>query len=270
MILDLELHSEPLSKELPRRDLGQKWFMVSCDWLYKWKCFVSNKISKSTMPNSTVQNEIRTSINSRIGILPPGPISNHCLFASEAQQAWLGESKSPKSSARTYRQAIKSNLVNERDYKTVKKDVWEKFIKIYGGGPAIVRDKPYIYSNQVEDKSPIRPATTKNLSNAGGNFFSRKKSQSTLEPNSALPLMQRVPSGLDGEKKNIFGKAKGRNKLPIDPKQTELDQVSSFEQSRPKKSRLISKKNSLVDPINTKSLEEQFGAQNCEMQFTIP
>ena len=51
---------------------------------------------------------------------------------------------------------IKQNLVNERDYKTVKKEVWEKFLKIYGGGPAIVRDKPYIYSNQVEDKSPIR------------------------------------------------------------------------------------------------------------------
>ena len=42
----------------------------------------------------------------------------------------------------------------ELDYKTVKKEVWSKFIKIYGGGPSIVREKPYIYSNAVED-NPI-------------------------------------------------------------------------------------------------------------------
>ena len=42
--------------------------------------------------------------------------------------------------------------MNERDYKTVKKEVWDKFTKIYGGGPAIVREKPYIYSNPIEDK----------------------------------------------------------------------------------------------------------------------
>jgi hypothetical protein len=36
----------------------------------------------------------------------------------------------------------------------VKKEVWSKFIKIYGGGPSIVREKPYIYSIAVED-NPI-------------------------------------------------------------------------------------------------------------------
>ena len=54
MILDLELHSEPISQDKNRRDLNKKWFMVSCDWLFKWKCFVSNKISKSAMPNNTI------------------------------------------------------------------------------------------------------------------------------------------------------------------------------------------------------------------------
>ena len=65
---------------------------------------------------------------------------------------------------------IKHNLVNERDYKTVKKEVWDKFSKIYGGGPAIIREKPYIYSASVEEKSPIllnrnKSSTTSPLAN---------------------------------------------------------------------------------------------------------
>jgi hypothetical protein len=27
---------------------SQYWFMISSDWLYRWKCFVSNKISSVT------------------------------------------------------------------------------------------------------------------------------------------------------------------------------------------------------------------------------
>ena len=46
---------------------------------------------------------------------------------------------------------IRDDLVVELDYKTVKKEVWSKFIKIYAGGPSICRDKPYIYSSVVED-----------------------------------------------------------------------------------------------------------------------
>ena len=44
---------------------------------------------------------------------------------------------------------IREDLVFELDYKTVKKEVWKKFMNIYGGGPAIIRDKPYIYSSIV-------------------------------------------------------------------------------------------------------------------------
>ena len=80
-----------------------------------------------------------------------------------------------------------------------------------------------------------------------------------------MPLMQRVPSGLEGEKKNIFGKAKGRNKLAGNLNHTQLDQDIALDQNRPKKSRLISKKNSLADPINTKSLEEQACVQIGDM-----
>ena len=52
---------------------------------------------------------------------------------------------------------IREDLVVELDYKTVKKDVWSKFIKIYGGGPSIIREKPYIYSNAIEEQK--QPAT---------------------------------------------------------------------------------------------------------------
>ena len=67
----------------------------------------------------------------------------------------IGDGKGP-AQTRINKNIIKHNLVNEKDYKTVKKEVWDKFSKIYGGGPAIVREKPYIYSADVEEfKSPI-------------------------------------------------------------------------------------------------------------------
>ena len=52
---------------------------------------------------------------------------------------------------------IKSGLVVELDYKTVKKEVWSKFVKLYGGGPAIVRAKQQIYSQAIEE-NPIPAA----------------------------------------------------------------------------------------------------------------
>ena len=110
------------------------------------------------MTNPAVQNEIRSSPNQRIGILPPGPISNNCLFvnegipyAAEMHASVFNDSKSPKAN-RSSKMAVKHNLVNEKDYKTVKKEVWDKFSKIYGGGPAIIREKPYIYSAAVDEE----------------------------------------------------------------------------------------------------------------------
>ena len=44
---------------------------------------------------------------------------------------------------------IREDLVVELDYKTVKKEVWSKFVRIYSGGPSICREKPYIYSAEI-------------------------------------------------------------------------------------------------------------------------
>ena len=55
MILDLELNSDPgEDEESKRKGYPQRWYMISCDWLFKWKCFVSNKVSKTAMTSSNV------------------------------------------------------------------------------------------------------------------------------------------------------------------------------------------------------------------------
>ena len=122
--------------------------MISSDWLFKWKCFVTNKISKAV--NQDVLETVNTSKNSRIGILPPGPITNYTLFEQDGivsnPKGELDQRKKPEA-----KPEIREDLVVELDYKTVKREVWTKFIKIYGGGPAIVRDKPYIYSAAIEE-----------------------------------------------------------------------------------------------------------------------
>jgi len=60
-----------------------------------------------------------------------------------------GKNMNERSSQKT---EIREDLVVELDYKTVKKEVWSKFIRIYGGGPSIIREKPSIYSNAIEEQ----------------------------------------------------------------------------------------------------------------------
>ncbi len=40
----------------------------------------------------------------------------------------------------------------EKDYKTVCREVWEKFSMIYGGGPAIIRCEQSIYSEPAPEE----------------------------------------------------------------------------------------------------------------------
>lgn len=163
--------------------------MISSDWLFKWKCFVTNKISKAVNPS--ILQEINQSSNSRIGILPPGLISNFKLFEQDGvsldQTVFSNGADSSKSKAQASfaemqqcTPEIREDLVVELDYKTVKKEVWYKFLKIYCGGPSIVREKPFIYSAAVEDvidqSSPsTKPTKEANLAkrktrNAGEEF----------------------------------------------------------------------------------------------------
>jgi hypothetical protein len=56
------------------------WFIISGDWLYQWKCFISNKISNSPGITQDQKNKVIFSENKDIGVLPPGPIYNDSFF----------------------------------------------------------------------------------------------------------------------------------------------------------------------------------------------
>ena len=59
-------------------------YVISSEWLYKWKCFLKNKISKP--PNEHIEATISKSKNPKIGILPPGPITNIDLLKNDGIQ----------------------------------------------------------------------------------------------------------------------------------------------------------------------------------------
>lgn len=83
------------------------WFMISSEWLYQWKCFISNKISQNHSLNGQ-QVYVRMSESEKIGVLPPGPIANHSLFLR------INDKDAD----------IKSNLQLNVDYRGVNKEVW--------------------------------------------------------------------------------------------------------------------------------------------------
>ena len=58
------------------------WFLISSEWLYLWKCFISNRIASIGNLPPTVKDSVKMSSNPKVGILPPGPISNQDLFSS--------------------------------------------------------------------------------------------------------------------------------------------------------------------------------------------
>lgn len=91
--------------------------MISSDWLFQWKCFISNKVSAQHA------DQVRASENDRIGVLPPGSISNHDLLVKTSNGDFQ----------------IKPNLLLNEHYRGVNKDVWHLFHNLYGGGPVLVR-----------------------------------------------------------------------------------------------------------------------------------
>lgn len=76
---------------------------------------------------------LRKSDNDKIGILPPGPISNDSLFEKESTK---GDDVL----------RVRKGLLLNVDYRGVPKEVWQIFHRMYGGGPPIVREDLDIYS----------------------------------------------------------------------------------------------------------------------------
>lgn len=118
--------------------------------------------------------------------------------------------------------AIRADLVIETDYKTVKKEVWSKFIKIYGGGPSIVREKPSIYSAAVDD-NPIPLARLRSPSPIESQFKGKRMAQ--LKPEDKAKLANDADQMLFGSdvvnsaaayeppQKNIFAKKLNKQKV---------------------------------------------------------
>ena len=59
---------------------GGEFYMINSKWLKEWKSFVFNK---------AMGGDVSKSINKRIGIFPPGPISNHELFVLNPEKREL-------------------------------------------------------------------------------------------------------------------------------------------------------------------------------------
>jgi len=62
-----------LTPEVIKMDTS--WYIISSAWLSQWKAFIFNRPSKNSCVSS----------NHTIGVLPPGPISNHTLLVKGQQ-----------------------------------------------------------------------------------------------------------------------------------------------------------------------------------------
>ena len=147
--------------------------MISNDWLYRWKCFVSNKVSsQSASPSSEDQAKfMRRSANQRLGFLPPGPISNECLFIKVS---------SDQSPALPNNIEVKQGLQLNKDYRGVNRDVWQLFHRIYGGGPLVVREELDIYSTDISKIVSDSQNQNKSRKDAKSNIFATAKSSSNI------------------------------------------------------------------------------------------
>lgn len=86
---------------------GEHWYLISSEWLLHWGQFKAGEA------------------------LPPGPICNDLLLIPGG--------------GNVAEQEPRPNLVRGTHYRGVNKRVWDYFVRIYGGGPAIIRKNINIY-----------------------------------------------------------------------------------------------------------------------------
>ena len=167
-----------LSRDLECGNFNDKyWFMISTEWLYHWKCFISNRvnfkhISDPLMDQELFKSQLRISENERIGILPPGPVNNEVLF----QKVTDNEGNASL--------VLREGLEINKQYRSVNKDVWTFFHRMYGGGPLILREQLDIYSRDPSDELSAKRSQRKNGS-ATNNIFANVKSSLNISPTNA-------------------------------------------------------------------------------------
>jgi hypothetical protein len=135
---------------------NKNWYLVSNKWIYRWKCFIQNKVTLNHLfDNKTWAKHIKKSENLDIGVLPPGPITNQQdLFTQIALEDG------------TCRLQLKPNLHINIHYRAVNANVWYVLQRNYGGGPIIAREALDIYSKDMgpQTKTLMSPAILQSLS----------------------------------------------------------------------------------------------------------
>lgn len=106
------------------------------------------------MPDNFSPLMLRISENEKVGILPPGPISNDSLFVKAKPTTSQSTFEGALQQQKTLR--VRKGLELNKDYRGVNKEVWQIFHRIYGGGPLIVRDEEDIYSQDLSAELTVK------------------------------------------------------------------------------------------------------------------
>ena len=79
---------------------------------------------------------------------------------------------------------LREGLEINKQYRSVNKDVWTFFLRMYGGGPLILREQLDIYSRDPSDELSAKRNQRKNGS-ATNNIFANVKSSLNISPTNA-------------------------------------------------------------------------------------
>jgi hypothetical protein len=121
--MDDILAMDTASNDPDKTQTPKRWYIVSEKWLSKWRDFV---FTQSRGPNKPP--------------LPPLEVNNDPLLVTKSAKVEAGSPLEPK-----------AGLKQVRHYRGVNGDVWRYFMRIYGGGPALVREELNIYARALED-----------------------------------------------------------------------------------------------------------------------
>ena len=100
-----------------------EWYIIDYKWITDWKMFVKNTRYLNALGS-------KKAVTKGVGILDPGPISNHNLFDEYGQ--------------------MKQGLKNGVHYCCVNSETWKILYDIYSGGPIIKRVTPDLYSLEID------------------------------------------------------------------------------------------------------------------------
>lgn len=116
----LKKHEYSLFNTLLKSDKtnSNEKFLISSEWFFNWKSYLKNDTKEEFIKNSF----LNISVNSRIGVLPPGKIKNITLLDINTFSSKL----------QLHKMKLKSDIVFKVDYIVVNKEVWNFLSKNYG------------------------------------------------------------------------------------------------------------------------------------------